>query len=225
VDLSGARNAVSIGAILGASGSGKSSLMKLELIALDPPRLMVWDPKGEYGAYGSAVPGTRSRPSALDDLVRKVAGAGERSSFKLVFRPVLSRSAMRDQFNVFCQLAERAGNCFVLVDELADVTEPGWAPEGWERLTRQGRHAGITIRGASQRPAEIDKSFFGNASHIAVFRMNAEGDVDRCAKLLGVDSVRVRSLAPLEWIERDMLTGRTEDKKKLTPEQLRSLPS
>jgi len=223
--MSGARNSVSIGAILGASGSGKSSLMKLELLALDPPRLLVLDPKCEYGPYGSRVPGARSAPSSLEDLVVKVAGAGSGGGFKLVFRPMLSRGAMRNQFNVFCQVAERAANCFVVVDELADVTEPGWAPEGWERLTRQGRHAGITIRGASQRPAEVDKSFYGNASRVAVFRMNAPSDVERCANLLGVEKRRIQELAPLEWIERDMLTGRTEDKKKLTPEQLRTLPA
>lgn len=223
--MSGARNAVSIGAILGASGSGKSSLMKLELLAVQPARLLIWDPKREYGSYAPPIPGTRTAPSSLEDLVTKALNAGARGSFRLSFRPLLGRKAMRDQFNVFCQVAERAGNCFVLVDELADVTEPGWAPEGWERLTRQGRHAGITIRGASQRPAEIDKSFYGNASRAAIFRMNAESDVTRCAALLGVDPRQVRELAPLEWYERDMLSGQVSDKKKLTADQLGRLPA
>lgn len=212
------KNTVSIGAVLGASGSGKSSLMKLELLAVRPPRLMLWDPKREYGHFGRAT-------SSLEDLVKRALGAGTAGDFAISFRPALARKQMREQFNVFCQVAERARNCFVLVDELADVTEPGWAPEGWERLTRQGRHAGITIRGASQRPADIDKSFYGNASHIAVFRMNAEGDVDRCAKLLHVDRRRIMELAPLEWYERDMLTGKVTEKKKLTPAQLSTLPA
>jgi hypothetical protein len=220
-----ARNTVSIGAILGASGSGKSSLMKLELLAARPPRLLIWDPKGEYGGFAPAVPGTRSAPSSLEDLVRKVCGAGASEKFALSFRPLLSRKAMREQFNVFCLAAERARNCFVLVDELADVTEPGWAPEGWERLTRQGRHAGVTIRGASQRPAEIDKSFLGNASRIAVFRMNAESDVTLLAKILGKDPREVRGLVPLEWFERNMLTGDVTEKKKLTTDQLATLPA
>lgn len=223
--MSGARNTVSIGAILGASGSGKSSLMKLELLAARPPRLMIWDPKGEYAGFAPPVPGSRSTPSSLEDLVKKALSAGDRGSFALSFRPMLARKAMRGQFNVFCQVAERARNCFVLVDELADVTEPGWAPEGWERITRQGRHAGITIRGASQRPAEIDKSFLGNASRIAVFRMNAESDVTLLAKILGKGQGDVRGLQPLEWYERDMLTGQVSEKKKLTAAQLAELPA
>lgn len=220
-----ARNTVSIGAILGASGSGKSSLMKLELLAARPPRLMIWDPKREYAAFAPPVPGTRAAPSSLEDLVKKALGAGDRGAFALSFRPVLSRKQMREQFNVFCQVAERARNCFVLVDELADVTEPGWAPEGWERLTRQGRHAGVTIRGASQRPADIDKSFYGNASRIAVFRLNSESDVERCAKILRVEQRVIGDLLPLEWLERDMLTGQVSEKKKLTPAQLEALPT
>ena len=219
--MSGAKNAVSIGAVLGASGSGKSSLMKLELLAVRPARLMVWDPKREYGAIAPPVPGDRNVPSALPELLRKVFAGGP---FALSFRPVLARKQMRVQFNAFCLAAERAGNCFVVVDELADVTEPGWAPEGWERLTRQGRHAGITIRGASQRPAEIDKSFLGNASRIACFRMNAEGDVKLLARILGKNDAEIRALAPLEWYERDMLTGQLSEKKSLSAAALAQIP-
>lgn len=211
--MSGARNQVSIGALLGASGSGKSSLIKLELLAAGPQRLVIWDPKREYKKFGR--PLRKLAELARDAMARR---------FAVVFEPELGRAAMRKQFNVFCQIAERAGDCFVVVDELADVTEPNWAPEGWERLTRQGRHAGITIRGASQRPADIDKSFYGNASHVAVFRMNAEGDVKRCAALLDVPAATIRTLAPLEWIERDMTNGKLSEKKKLDPRDLARIP-
>lgn len=208
------RNQVSIGCVLGASGSGKSSLMKLEQLELAPRRRIFWDPKREYGGFAAVV----------DKLEQLARGMRSERNFSIAFHPAGSRRAMRAQFDVFCKLAAAAGDLWCIVDELADVTEPGWAPEGWEILTRQGRHAGVTIRGASQRPAEIDKSFFGNASHLAVFRLNAEGDVDRCAKLLGVAADRVRALKPLEFFTRDMLTGAISQKK-VTPAELERLPA
>lgn len=208
------RNVASIAAILGASGSGKSSLLKVETLREKPGRLMVWDPKREYRAYGESV-------ESLAELARR-AFAGSR--FRLVFHPARTRKAMREQFSTFCRVADHARDVRVIADELADVTEPNWAPEGWEMLTRQGRHAGISIMGASQRPADVDKSFYGNASRIVVFRLNAEGDVDRMAKILGVGGDQVRALAPFEYFDRDMRSGAVV-KKILTARDLRRLPA
>lgn len=214
------QNAVSIGAVLGASGSGKSSLLKLELLAIAPARRVIWDPKREYGRYGAAFSSIAELYRAVFKFDRKAWRA--RDEFRAVFHPAGARRTMRKQFDVFCQVAAAAGNCWCVADELADVTEPNWAPEGWEILTRQGRHAGVTIRGASQRPAEIDKSFLGNASHLAVFRLNAEGDIDRCAKLLDVPAADVRQLLPLAYITRDMLTGKVK-KNSVSPADLARL--
>jgi hypothetical protein len=212
--MNGAANQANIGAIFGASASGKSSLQKLELLEVRPPRVLIWDPKREYGAFAKAI----AEPAAL----RKAALAG--GPFALRWEPRGGRDKMRRQFDLWCRIAVAAGTCWAIADELADVTEPGWAPEGWEILTRQGRHHGLTVRGLSQRPAEIDKTFYGNATHVAVFRMNAEGDVDRMAKLLGVERRTVLDLRQLEWLERNMLTGELSEKKLLTPADLARLP-
>lgn len=211
--MSGAHNEASIGGIFGASGSGKSSLQKLELLELQPPRLMIWDPKREYRGFGAPV-------ESLADVVKFARREGP---FKVIFHPARTRKVMKRQFDGFCQLADRLKRLWLVADELADVTEPGWAPEGWEMVTRQGRHAGITVRGLSQRPADIDKSFYGNLTHIAVFRLNAEGDVDRLAKILGVDRRQVLELRQLEWIARDMKSGELLPKKNLTAADLRRL--
>ncbi len=208
------RNVASIAAILGASGSGKSSLLKIETVREKPDRLMVWDPKREYGAFGDAC-------DTLAELGRRAFAARR---FRLIFHPARTRKAMRDQFSTFCRIADHARDVRVIADELADVTEPNWAPEGWEMLTRQGRHAGIAIMGASQRPADVDKSFYGNASRVVAFRLNAEGDVDRMAKILGVPGDQVRALQPLEYFDRDMRSGAVV-KKILTARDLRRIPA
>ncbi len=210
--MSGARNEAKLDAIFGAQASGKSSLMKIETARSRPARLMIWDPKGEYDAFGQGV----------DDLRELVRGTWAKT-FRLVFQPALSRKAMRVQFNVFCKAASQAKRVRLIVDELADVTEPNWAPEGWEIVTRQGRHAGLEIQGASQRPADVDKSFYGNATRIVVFRLNAEGDVDRMAKVLRVPRDQVTELRPLEYLERDMRSG-VVTKKNLSAKDLARIP-
>lgn len=214
--MSGARNVASIAGIFGASGSGKSTLIKLELVAEDPPRLAIWDPKREYKAFGQSF-------DKLAELRRAMRRG--RAPFRVVFHPALSRKKMREQFDVFCSSVNEAANAWIVVDELADVTEPGWAPEGWEVVTRQGRHAGLVVRGASQRPAEVDKSFLGNCTDLAVFRLNAEGDIDRMAKLLGIDRASVAALPPLSYLFRNMRTGKvTAIPRIITARDLKRLP-
>lgn len=175
--MSGAMNKASIEAYMGESGSGKSSRMKVELLRDKPARLIIWDPKGEYAPFGDVIDGQSA--NGLQELVRRVLST---KRFRLIFQPQRSRKAMRVQFNIFCKVADEAREMTVVADELADVTEPNWAPEGWERLTRQGRHAGIRVMGASQSPSDLDKTFFDNCSKIAVFRLGGVSPIDRMAK-------------------------------------------
>ena len=215
--MSSARNRAKLDAIFGAQESGKSSLMKIETVRARPPRLVVWDPKREYAKFGQAT-------SSMRELMELVLG--ERS-FAAVYQPppeAMHRKAMRDRFDLFCKTAVQAGRLRLVVDELADVTEPGWAPAGWEMVTRQGRHALLEIQAASQRPAAVDKSFYGNATRVVVFRLNAEGDLDRMAKLMSRPAAELASLAPLEYLERDMRSGAVV-KKKIEPKDFRRIPA
>ena len=212
--MNGSLNVASLDAIFGAQQSGKSALMKIATAIAKPARLMIWDPKREYRAFGTAT----------ESLKAMVNGALHGPRFRIVFQPALSRKEMRPQFDLFCKVANHVRDCAIVVDELADVTEPGWAPEGWEIVTRQGRHAGLVIMGASQRPADVDKSFYGNATRVAVFRLQAEGDVDRMAKLIRRPRDEITRLAPLEYLDLDVRSGAVA-KKKLTARDLRRIPA
>lgn len=180
--MSGALNKASISAYMGESGSGKSSRMKVDIVKAKPARLLIWDPKREYARFGTVIDG-----KARGALAQLVKGALGRDAFRITFQPMRSRKAMREQFNVFCQLGDELQRCTVVADELADVTESNWAPEGWEMLTRQGRHAGIVVMGASQSPTDLDKTFFGNCSRVSVFRLGDPNHMDRMARLLEFD--------------------------------------
>lgn len=108
---------------------------------------------------------------------------------------------------MLCRIAYAAGECWLVVDELSLVTKPGWAPPGWADCSMRGRHKGMTVIGASQRPASIDKHFFGNASIVRTGRLNFAADIKVLANVLHVPGADISNLQPLEFVQRDMQTG------------------
>lgn len=193
-------NEAAIHAVLGASGSGKSLYIKQTMKRARPGRIMVWDPQEEYGHLGQLVESTKEARGLL-------LKAGKRGKVAIVFRPTSDTKKVVKQFDAFCQLAYHAGNLFMVCEELSDVTQPAWAPAGWSMVSRKGRHKGLAVWGCSQRPAAIDKHFFGNASTVRCGRLNFDADVQTMANVLGVPQQEIRNLQSLEFIERDMKTG------------------
>lgn len=194
-------NLAKIIAVIGASGSGKSAWIKQQLRAGQPSRLLVWDPQDEYEAFGRVVTDQRD----LVESVKAAHGAGE--GFALVYQPGDRISTYVRKFDLFCELAYAVGDCCVVVDELGDVTEPNRAPDGWSVITRKGRHKGLMVFGGAQRPANIDKDFFSNASFVHCGRLNYDVDVKVMAGVLRVPADEVGALQPLDFIERDMTSG------------------
>lgn len=194
-------NNAAIHAVLGASGSGKSLHIKQTLRRAKPARLMIWDPQEEYGEFGAIW-------ESLEELRAALVAAGPKGRIAAVFRPASLASAMGKQFDMFCQLAYHAGNLHLVCEELSDVTQPAWAPAGWSMISRKGRHKGLKVWGCSQRPAAIDKHFFGNASTVRCGRLNFDADVKVMSNVLGVPAQEVRNMGKLEYIERDMQNGK-----------------
>lgn len=191
------KNRAFIVAVMGASGSGKSLFIKQELRATNPRRLVVWDPLREYAEFGTAA-------SKLNDLLQ----SAKSKTFRGIFNPSGDPAQARRQFDILCRIVFAAGDCVLVAEELAFVTSPSFAPPGWSECTLKGRHRGLRIYGASQRPASIDKHFFGNATMIRTGRLNFARDVKVLADVLQVPAPQVQSLAPLQWINRDMATGK-----------------
>jgi hypothetical protein len=198
--------AAAVFAILGASGSGKTSYVMAEIKRAKPSRLLIWDTKGEFAAegYGVAV-------SSMSALVAAVAAAGKRGGFRLAYRPTIgTEKQMSEAFNVFCRVAFAAKNLTVIAEELSDVTTASHAVAGWRRLTSQGRTEGVTLYGLSQHPASIDKHFFGNASFIRAGRLNYESHIRTVANVIGVPKDEIQNMLPLQWVSKDMNTGKVE---------------
>lgn len=187
-------------AILGSTGSGKSTWLKRELLTPTPSRLMVWDysPVNEYERFARYV--------SLGQLVRATGQA----AFRVAFQAPHNAAARAACFDLFCRAALRAGESVVVIEELRYVTTPSRSPDNFAALVMTGRKAGLTVIGTSQRPAHIDKDFLGNATQLHVGALGYDVDVDvmtREMRLDAAESARLRTLKPLEWMHRDRETG------------------
>lgn len=187
-------------AVMGATGSGKSVAIKAELRKRKARRLVIFDPEEEYLAFGRRV-------ERLADVVSVLSQCGHDKGFRLVFVPHADPAKAEAQFEVLCRAAFHAGNVLLVAEELAAVTKPTKAPVGWGMASTRGRKRGVSIIGASQRPAQIDKAFLSGCTRVRSGRLLYEDDAQVMAKVLGLGKEGVpelMGLADLEYFERVM---------------------
>jgi hypothetical protein len=196
-----AANKASLTAVIGASGSGKSLWIKKHL-ARKPRRLIVWDPMKEYSHL--ATPATD-----VSHVIAQLSIVGTSGGFCLVFQPSALPRIMARQFDLVCAAALAVTRCTLVAEELATVTRAGFSPPGWLRVVTQGRHAGLEVIGTTQRPQLVDKTFLDQATTVRCGRLNTAAGRRFMADLLDVPPEGLPS-KPLEWVSRDMATGRTK---------------
>jgi hypothetical protein len=189
-----------IEAVLGGSGTGKSSYVKGLMERKPPARLMAFDPDAEWGAFGTVT-------HKLSDVLTGFQAAGATGPIRTVFVPSPDPKTAVQQFDAFCRIAFHAERLTFIVDELKSVTTPSRSPVGWGMLTGRGRKRGIVIYGLSQRPASIDKDFLGNCNYVRSGRLTYENDQRAVAGVLGVTPADIAALPDLAYIRRDMATG------------------
>lgn len=182
-------NVARIEAYIGASGSGKGVSIKRRLSELRPARLLIWDARAEYGAHAQAV-------TDLGELVRHVARAGA-GPFKLRYVPG-PRVKLPEAFGIVCRLAFQAGGLVFLAEELSDVTTASHAPPAWRQITTQGRHRGLHVLGAAQRPSLIDKTFLANCTLIRCGALGYEADRRAMAVELDAPAGLVQALDSIQ---------------------------
>jgi hypothetical protein len=191
----------------GATGSGKGVSLREYMRSIKPPRLLVWDPLGEYG---DLVSGATSR-------LADVAKAAGQKAFRVAYYPGPNAAEFKQKFDMFCRIAFASGNLVMLVEELADVTSPSYAPLAWRQCTKKGRHAGLQIIAATQRPADIDKHFLGGCTYIRCFTQRFPADAKAMAGAMKLPFDQINALETreeggvtvLNWIEKDFRTGKT----------------
>lgn len=187
--------------VAGMTGTGKTQWL-LHRIA-KRRRLMVWSPKEQIdnyaGRFGGALVHTRA------GIIEAVHAAGK-GPFCVVVKPTLDRKIDEKLFSKFCSVAMLARNVCVVVDELHTVTRPSWAPPGWSQLCLMGRGFGTSVYGLSQRPASVDKDFFGNCSMLHCGRLGFMPDAKVMGELLGVPPADLLSLPDMHYLNREPRT-------------------
>jgi hypothetical protein len=179
----GTRNQADIIAVIGASGTGKSSFIKGELLPRAMrarQRILVWSPLERTDDYAGFCKGIAV--SKITDMIAAIK-AGKKA---IVYAPHGTDAEVKIQFDRFCRIVWELEGATVLVEELSRVTMASWAPPAWKNLSTAGRHQGLTIIGTSQRPANIDKDFLGNCTEIRCYRVNYDTDAKVMADALGL---------------------------------------
>lgn len=195
-------NAAALNVFVGASGSGKSHAIKQALTESRPVRLLICDPDGEYDKHGA-------RARTLAQVVALTAAP----NFAITFTPSDDSKIGTDQFAFLCTLAWNIANdqgrpLTFTVDELAEYVTASQAPMSWRRLVKRGRKYGVTVYAGSQRPAEIDKTIWSNASMIRAGRLNNPPDQMTVARALNVKVEDLTKLTGHAWISLDRNTGK-----------------
>jgi len=176
--------------IAGATRSGKTAWMRRNL--LQHERALIWDVEGEWSQLPNTY--TVTSVSYLQELTQ---AATPGKQYHIAFVP---GGNLKKQFDDFCRIAFNWGNkhdkTAVVVEELADVTPPGKAPDAWGIVLRRGCKRGMRVYGITNRPAESDKTIIAQAAHLIVFEQRRALDREYIAKELqiAVDQIPTKQL-------------------------------
>lgn len=202
---SGAHNKARIIPVVGASGTGKGRYIKTELLPqFSGQQVIVWSPLEKSDNYAAilGVPAGKTLPGMIEAW---------KAGKSAVYVPPSDPKVIAVAFSLFCRAVWNMPGAVVLVEELSRVTTPSYAPPSWRDLSTAGRHQGITLIGTCQRPAQVDKDFFGNATEIRCFRVNYENDARVMANVLREKPEEMMQLPDFHFIHRN-LSARTNER-------------
>lgn len=185
-----------IGIYTGKTRSGKTFQLKKRISKAR--RALVWSVKEPIDHYAEVWPDS-VMVRGLDDLKKRILDIGGGNAH-LIYLP-----ARMSDFGAWAKLAHAWGiiaPCAVIAEELADVTTPGKAPDGWGNLIRQGAGWGIDIYAVTQRPSESDKTIIGNMSFIHAHQIMRAEDRAYVAREMDLPQDTIAALNGYHWIER-----------------------
>lgn len=184
-------------AVAGTSRFGKTGWVKQQ--TKDAARLLIWDIRGEYiGPDEYGWPGCE-RVETIPELARRLRETKTGKARIAYFGAI-------EDFNAWAEMAYMWGMYWpaaIIGEEIADVTNPGKAPPGWGQLIRKGLYYGNYIYAVTQRPAESDKTVWGNASLIHCHACVGDNDALYMASKLNCSADELMNMPRLHYIERE----------------------
>lgn len=166
--------------------------------------MLVWDTKKEWAPRFGLLPVYNLQHLHLQIVLSlKYGGQASRLSYQ---GPVT-----REHFEIFCRLAwvwiKAKKKRVLVVEELADMTNPGKAPQWWGEILRKGRdpHQALVI-GLTQRASESDSTIAGNCTVIHAGYQSFPRDRKTIAEYCDVALEEIRNLGALDFVERHMRT-------------------
>lgn len=204
-------NNADVTVFIGATGTGKSSGIKEKVQEFDGKMILVWSALEDTDDYVKFIRGTVFR-----DLVQFARAVATGSGRYVYWTTAEDRPSMEKEFDKFCFIAFKSnpgnemGNVLVLAEELSDVTKAGWSPMYWKKISTQGRHKGLKVIGASQRPQLMDKTFLNAATEIRCYRLNTASDAKTMKDLIHVEADEITTLEKFHYFHRYTEAGKTE---------------
>jgi hypothetical protein len=175
--------------ITGMKGSGKSSLIKMELLQ-NYSRVLIVDFRDEY-AETNALP-----VSSLDEIAKIMKKYA-------VYRMRLTNDAIFPDVAEFCY---KIGNLCLVIEEIPRVL-----PTSNEKLTGpladivfRGRHSNIDLIGATQRSSMININLRSQADEFCIFRQLERQDVKVACDMADIDDKQMlKNLAVGDYLKID----------------------
>lgn len=201
----GTQNQARIIAVVGKSGSGKGLCVKGELIKPWKGPILVWSPLEQSDQYTEVIKGV------ICSSIEKVISAIKAGHKRIVFDAGLAgppgikpENWLKGQFDRFCRIAWELSGWMIVVEELSEVTKATHAPRAWKKICTAGRHHGLTVIGTCQRPAQVDKDFFGNCSEIRCYKVGFMADAKAMSDVMFHDARDILALERLHYIHRNV---------------------
>jgi hypothetical protein len=189
----------------GVTESGKGFLLR-KLFLSRCPRALILDPLGEHLDRSAREPGYKYyQANTVDEVRRQLRAAVQAGDRWRVVAPLPPKDAPQVA-QLLLPNVVIGHNAFpwhvggmALVCEELDTIAPTNPDPAIESLWRRGRHVGLTVLGATQRPHRVARIITAMSSHLVICATHEPADVEYFERVLPADAMRHVRALPWQW--------------------------